>query len=423
MKKYRLRKKCRLCNSLKLTKFLPLPSVAPGEQLREKKSQKFYEVPIDLFQCQNCFHVQLINIPQENLMWNNEYTFMPGNNKKIIKHFINVVNHFYKTHNKKVENAFEIGSNDGLFLEILKKKYNCNILGIDPSEIPRSVAIDKGIETLPDFFTHELSKKISKERGSFDLVIANNVFAHADNLSNMTRGISNLLTDGGYFIFEASYLKDVLCKKLIGTIIHEHLSVHSLISFEPFLKKFNLFLVDVIHDSNIQGGVIVGIVKKNSNKNRILKSKKLIDMIKIEKSYRLNKKNGLKNYKKEFYNEIRNLKKKIEKLFNNKDNKKLFFYGAARSIQIMIKLFFLESKIKGVLENNRFKFNKFLPLHKPIKILNNKKHVFKSSNVYFISAWVHTDKILKIIKSRIKLGETIKCITVFPKFKIINVKK
>ena len=68
-------------------------------------------------------------------------------------------------------------------------------------------------------------------------MVANNVFAHCDNLSDMLKGIENILDDKGYFVFEASNLLDVLKKKLIGTIIHEHLSVHSITSLVPFFKK------------------------------------------------------------------------------------------------------------------------------------------------------------------------------------------
>ena len=57
------------------------------------------------------------------------------------------------------------------------------------------------------------SKKLKKKYGKFDLITANNVFAHSPNLQNFTAGIKNLLSQKGVFIIEVSYLLTVLKKK------------------------------------------------------------------------------------------------------------------------------------------------------------------------------------------------------------------
>ena len=57
------KKKCRLCKNDKLIKVLKLPSIYPGEQLKKNKKEKVYKVPIDLYQCTNCWHVQITDIP------------------------------------------------------------------------------------------------------------------------------------------------------------------------------------------------------------------------------------------------------------------------------------------------------------------------------------------------------------------------
>lgn len=423
MKIYTKRSKCRLCNNTVLNKILHLPKVAPGEQLRKNIKKKYFEVPIDLYQCQKCYHVQLLNIPKDNLMWNDEYTFMPSKNKEIVEHFKNVIDYFYHKHSNNINSVFEIGSNDGIFLKLIKKKYNCHVLGIDPSKIPRQTAKKNKIETIPEYFNYNYSKKIKLKRGSFDLIVANNVFAHSDNLDDMLKGITNLLDNKGYFIFEASYLLDVLNKKLIGTMIHEHLSIHSLTSFKSFLKKFNINLIDVIHQKNIQGGAIIGIARKNINLIQNFKiSKNLLSMYSKERKNGLASNNGLKNYNNDFKLFINKFKTKINNII--KDNKfQIICYGAARSIQLTLKLLDLDKRASFVLENNKFKFNKFIPLKNSIKIIDEKSHNYSEKNFYIITAWVHTSKILQKIKSRIKKNRNIKIATIYPKFKVLNVKK
>ena len=50
------------------------------------------------------------------------------------------------------------------------------------------------------------------------MVAANNVFAHSDDLAGMAKGIHHLLADNGVFVFEVSYLIDVMEKMLFDTV-------------------------------------------------------------------------------------------------------------------------------------------------------------------------------------------------------------
>jgi SAM-dependent methyltransferase len=410
MKKYFTKSdKCRLCKSYSVQRILKLPSCPPGEQLRVSSNQKVINVPIDLFQCQDCFHVQILHVPLKTIMWNKDYTFMPSYNLEIVKHSKNTIRYFCEKFKPKIKKAFEIGSNDGLFLSLLKKKLRCEVLGIDPSAIPRKFAIKQSIPTINGFFNENYSKKIIKKHGKFDLVIANNVFAHVDNLDEMVNGICNLLEEDGYFIFEISYLVDVLQKKLLGTIIHEHLSIHSLTSLKIFFSKFNLEIIDIIHSSKIQGGALIGFVRKK-NINKI--SKKVNLYLKKEKKIGLNRKGGLIKYENKFNKEINEFISKIKKLCLNK---KIICYGASRSLPAIVKILKLENKIRYILDDNKFKFNKYAPL-KSIKILDSKKYYYDPNDFYLITGWVHTKKILK--KLRRKIVGSKNFITIYPKFDI-----
>ena len=410
MKKYFLKSnKCRLCKSYSIQRILKLPSCPPGEQLRVRSNQNVINVPIDLFQCQDCFHVQIVHVPLKTIMWNKDYTFMPSYNLEIVKHFKNTIHYFYEKFRPKINNAFEIGSNDGLFLSIIKKNFDCQVLGIDPSAIPRRFAINQSIPTINGFFDENYSKKIAKKYGKFDLVIANNVFAHVDNLDGMVKGICNLLEEDGYFIFEISYLVDVLQKKLVGTIIHEHLSIHSLTSLKKFFLRFNLEIIDIMHSSKIQGGALIGFVRKKKN-NKI--SKKVGLYLKKEKKIGLNRKDGLCKYQKKFNQEINKFISKIRKLCQKK---KIICYGASRSLPVIVKILKLENKIRHILDDNKFKFNKYAPI-KSVKILDSSKYYYNPNDFYLITGWVHTKIILKKLR-KVILGPK-NFITIYPKFDI-----
>ena len=62
-------------------------------------------------------------------------------------------------------------------------------------------------------------------------------------MEEITKAIKSILKPNGLFVFEVSYLLDVINKKLLGTIFHEHLSYHSLKPLINFFKKMNLKLL------------------------------------------------------------------------------------------------------------------------------------------------------------------------------------
>ena len=89
----------------------------------------------------------------------------------------NEVNQHFSLTDKDL--VIDIGSNDGNLLSNFKKQ--CRILGITPENIAK-IAIKKGIPTIQDYFSKNLSLKIEKKYGKAKIITATNVFAHMDNI-------------------------------------------------------------------------------------------------------------------------------------------------------------------------------------------------------------------------------------------------
>jgi hypothetical protein len=74
------------------------------------------------------------------------------------------------------------------------------------------------------------------------------------------RGVAKLLAPDGVFVFEVSYLVDVLEKTLFDTIYHEHLDYHSVEPLVPFFASCGLQLIEALRvDSH--GGSLRGVVQ------------------------------------------------------------------------------------------------------------------------------------------------------------------
>jgi hypothetical protein len=119
------------------------------------------------------------------------------------------------------------------------------VLGIDPAREIARRATESGIETLPEFFTNEVARRIRREHGAAGIVTANNVFAHADDLADVAEGVRTLLASDGFFVFEVSYLLDIIENMVFDFIYHEHLSYHSVKPLRSFLRRHGMELIDI----------------------------------------------------------------------------------------------------------------------------------------------------------------------------------
>ncbi len=410
-----VRENCRLCLHNKLIKVFDLPLTPPGEQLKLTVNDPDPDlVPIDLYQCDKCGHVQVIHVPPPHTLFGSQYTFMTRDNPLLVKHVESSVDYFIGNYLQNVNFALEIGSNDGVFLETIRSKTNCKVLGVDPSLEPVNIAKNYGVDTILDYFNPELAEDIISSHGHPDLVIANNVFAHMDDLRSVMNGIGLLLQNDGYFMFEVSYLKDVVEKYLIGTIIHEHLSVHSIYSLIPFLNEFGFNLIGVKHVENIQGGAIVGVARKS---NVIFTPNKIIDIAKNEKISGITDVNGMQKFNKKFHSNIDSFKD----LINRKVGKtKIIGFGAARSAPLIIDLLDLRESIEYIVDNSQLKIGKYMPIG-DIPIVDINKHIEYIEDtkiqIYVVLGWAQTERIIEKILST---TEHCSIITVYPKFEIRN---
>lgn len=84
-----------------------------------------------------------------------------------------------------------------------------------------------------------------RERGQADVVIANNVLAHVENLHEFVAGIGALLKPGGSARIEVHYLKSLIDGLQFDTIYHEHLCYFSAGAIARLLTFHDLHIHDI----------------------------------------------------------------------------------------------------------------------------------------------------------------------------------
>jgi len=133
----------------------------------------------------------------------------------------------------------EVASNDGYFLKNFKEAA-VPCLGIEPAKNIAKVAQEKGIDTLMEFFGKDLAQKLKGQGRQADLILGNNVFAHAPFTNDFVAGLRDLLKPKGRIILEFPYAVDFIDKTEFDTIYHEHVFYFSLTALESLFKRHGL---------------------------------------------------------------------------------------------------------------------------------------------------------------------------------------
>ena len=238
---YKFRKTCRLCSGNDFELILDLGNQPPSNSFLSKNQlkNKMRRFPLRLYICKKCYHLQLLDVVNKKYLFSN-YLYLTSANKPIIEHFEKYADSMYNNFLKKRDNPFvvEIGSNDGTLLKKILR-YKIKVLGVEPAKNLAKLSRKSKIKTENNFFNYNLAKKISNKEKA-DLIIANNVLGHIDNLNDFIKGVSVLLKNTGVFVFEVPYALNLIKNLEFDTIYHEHISYFSIIPLSKWLKNIIL---------------------------------------------------------------------------------------------------------------------------------------------------------------------------------------
>jgi hypothetical protein len=215
--------------------------------------------------------------------------------------------------------------------------------------------------------------------------------------------------DGSVFSFEFSYLVDVVEKGLIGTVFHEHVSTHSLLSLIPFLRRCGLDLIE-IKRIDTQGGAAIGFAKLITTKTQ--RGDSVTQLIELERKIGLDSAQGIESFK----NRILLDKNKVADLLRPYLGSVIAGFGAARSANLLIDFFELGPVLNFIVDDSPQKCGKWLNAFE-VPILPNSALAEKSLGVVICLAWIHTEKITTRIKGT--LGSEVKVLQLYPEIRLV----
>jgi len=277
--------------------------------------------PLVVKQCRKCSLVQLVNmIDSEEIYKNVDYLYFSSDMPGLEGYFKEYADDVKKRFVKKDDLVVEIGSNDGILLNLFKDK--ARILGVDPATNVVLRALKKGIPTVPEFFTENLASKISKEWGKAKVIAGNNCIAHLNDLRDLMGGVSQLLRDDGVFVVEANYWGGMVKNTNYSLIYHDHFSFFSLKVWQQFSKKYGMKVFDA-WVTPAQGGSLRMFLCKDDRPV----TARLKKLEQEEKETKLNTYATSLMYR----NNVRRVSRKLRKIMIDlkSQDKKIAGYGAA----------------------------------------------------------------------------------------------
>jgi len=372
------------------------PSNAFLSKNQLKKPEKRF--PLRLFICKECHHLQLRDVVDKKYLFSH-YLYLTSANKPIIDHFQKYADSVYRKFLKSRKDPFvvEIGSNDGTLLKKFSK-YDVNVMGIEPARNLAKISRKAKIKTKNTFFSFSLARKISNKQKA-DLVIANNVLGHVDDLNDFIKGISILLNDNGVFVFEVPHGLEMIKNLEFDTIYHEHISYFLIEPLSKWLNRNELEIFN-IEKQKVHGGTIrVFVSRKNIFKIR----KSVKNLKKQEEDYGLSKLQTFMQFSERILNLKLSLKKKIKKL--KKENWLIFGYGAPAKGNVLLNYCNIDNKsLDFIIDTTILKQGKFTPGTKIPIISPNKKPKRHSKMIGLMLAWNYKSTIIKNEKNFLKNG-------------------
>lgn len=387
---------CLCCDSHKLVKILDLNSQPlANSYVKDKDSVEEY-FPLALNYCTSCTHLQLTHAVNPDLLFKH-YLYVSGTTKTLRDYFDYFVKVTEKYFEKKQLTVLDIACNDGSQLDSYKK-FDHITYGIDPATNLYELS-SKNHTIVCDYFTEESASKLN---ASFDVIVAQNVFAHNSYPKEFLEICKRYLTANGKIFIQTSQANMVEYGQF-DTIYHEHISFFNLNSMATLAKRAGLYL----HDSfktDIHGTSYVFVLTADKNLDRTN------ELLTTEKSQTTQ---VVTNFASMAVKVVGDLKNELAK---HKDSL-IIGYGAAAKGNTLLN--FGEIDLDYIIDDNPLKQNLYTPGRK-IKIisLDEVETLDDKPIIYVPLSWNFFTEIKNRVKTRFSGPATF--IKYFPVLEVIK---
>jgi SAM-dependent methyltransferase len=354
---------CRSCGCDDLRVVLDLGSQPIANALLSKDELSLPEprFTLSVAFCPACALLQVTETVPPDVLYRRNYPYFSSSSPALLKHSAEHVAALVRRYGLGPHSfVVEVASNDGYLLRnFVERGISC--LGVDPADGPVARANSVGVPTRHDFFGSRCAEQLASDGQLADVMIANNVVAHVDDINDFVAGFARLLKPTGVAVLEFAYAVDMIEECEFDTIYHEHLFYHTLHGLTPLFKRHGLYLNDV-ERLPIHGGSLRLTVSRTPGGTGALDA-----LFAHEAKLGVDK----ASFYDDFADRVRALRDKLATLLTSEKakDKRIACYGAAAKGATLVNYLDLgEGFFEFVADANPYKQGKYMPgQHIPIR--------------------------------------------------------
>ena len=357
---------CRFCKTELTHVFIDLVNSPASNSFLTKEQLNEPEVfyPLKVFTCSSCYLVQVDEYKRSDAIFNSDYVYFSSFSTSWLEHcrqYAGMMTERFGFDGQSL--VVELASNDGYLLQYFKQK-NIPVLGVEPTANTAKVAMDKGIDTVVDFFGVRLARQLATEGRAADLLLGNNVLAHVPDIVDFVGGMKILLKKTGIITMEFPHLMQLVDNNQFDTIYHEHFSYLSFHTVQKIFSSLGLEMFDV--DEIPTHGGSLRIYARHQEDTAKPVSPRVQALLDKEKG------KGMTSlaYYDNFQQKALAVKYQLTRFLIDQKlaGKKVAAYGAAAKGNTLLNYFGIKNDLIGyVVDANPHKRNKWLPAsHIPV---------------------------------------------------------
>ena len=382
-------KECRACDSQELKSFLNLGKLPISNDYLISPNQKSEKYDLNLFVCESCSFLQLSEVHDPKVHFNENYPYFSAYSSTWVKHCRDSASYLVDFLELDLNDyVYEIASNDGTFMSEFHQ-LGMKVLGIEPTANTAERATAKGLETIVDFFSFELSLEIAQKYQPPALIIGCNVLAHVPNIKNFISGLRRLMSTESVACFEFPHATRMISENQFDTIYHEHYSYLNVTPLIPLFGEMGLILFRVEELSTHGGSLRIFLAPEESLR---FVEESVEKIVFFESKY-----SPLDDKVKEKFSGAveqiaRELKEQITFMVEN--GRKIAIYGAAAKGTTMLNYAQIDSSmIPFAVDSSEFKQGRYIP-GTGIKIISPEALSTSEFDCFLVLAWNFADEIV-----------------------------
>ncbi len=247
---YSPRDDCRLCGRRAFDPVIDLGELALTGRFPRPEDPPVPRAPLLVHKCRHCHLVQLAHDFDRDELFRHTYGYRSGINRTMTDHLHGIADAAMdRVELGAGDWVLDIGSNDATLL----KRYPVGpkLVGMDPTIAQYGDYYPAGALKVPDFFSARGFREAAGREARARVVTSIAMLYDLPDLHAFTRDLAEVLHPEGVWIFEQSYLPQMLATRAYDTICHEHLLYLSLDSIARLLAEHGLRILHAeLNDSN-----------------------------------------------------------------------------------------------------------------------------------------------------------------------------